>query len=387
MIAVALVAFWTSVAALTWVYFLYPLLALLYGRLIPVRLGGVVRPPESVTVGVAVHDGASEIAERLANILGDASGIELEVIVGNDGSTDGTPDFVRRLAASDSRIRLLDLARVGQSATQSAIVEAAQSEVVILTDVETRFAPGCLAALVAPFSSPRVGAVTGVLAWHYDQQTGTARHEGLYWRYEQWVRAAESRAGWLAAGTGALLAVRRSAYQPSPANTSLDQMLPLYCREAGLLVLVAPAAVGSDRGTASLGELFNSRVRIATQGIEANLRMSGRITPWRRPGSFLALWSHKILRWATPLLATLAVIAGAVLFAAGESPLFLVPGLAAIGVGLLALISYLGLRLGRALPLTGLALTILAVNLAFSLAWVNVVLRRPIGAWEPGQPR
>jgi hypothetical protein len=64
-----------------------------------------------------------------------------------------------------------------------------------------------------------------------------------------------------------------------------------------------------------------------------------------------------------------------------------VPGLAAIGVGLLALISYLGLRLGRALPLTGLALTILAVNLAFSLAWVNVVLRRPIGAWEPGQPR
>jgi hypothetical protein len=73
------------------------------------------------------------------------------------------------------------------------------------------------------------------------------------------------------------------------------------------------------------------------------------------------------------------------LFAAGESPLFLVPGLAALGVGSVALIGYLGLRLGRALPLTGLALTIVAVNLAFGLAWLNVILRRPMGAWEPGQ--
>ena len=173
---------------------------------------------------------------------------------------------------------------------------------VVLTDIETRFAPGCLEALLRAFADARVGCTTGVLNWHYDQETQTARHEGLYWRYEQTVRSWESSAGWLSAATGALLASRKGLYRPVPAHASLDQMLPLIARQAGRLVVTVSAAAGSDRGTAGPREQFWNRARIATQGIEANLRMMLRIPPWRRPGSFLAIWSHKLLRWATPSL-------------------------------------------------------------------------------------
>ncbi len=375
-------ALWGSLALLTWVYFGYPLLAATWARLRPAARLEEGAWPALVSVGVAVHDGADQLRQRLANVLEQAPPFTIEIIVASDGSTDATRQIARSLAATDERIKVLDLPRSGQSAAQMAVFDAARGEVVVLTDIETRFAPGCLAALVAPFSDPRVGCTTGILSWRYGQATSTARHEGLYWRYELAVRAWESRAGWLSAGTGALLAVRRSIYRPVPAHASLDQMLPLIARESGKLVLVAPGAVGTDRGTVSLADQFAGRTRIATQGIEANLRMSLHIPPWRRPGSFLAIWSHKLLRWATPFIAMLAVLGGIALWLDGRSVAYLLPaGLIVLG-GLLALVGYLAHRIGRNVPLTSFALTILVVNLAFALAWLNVLARRRVGAWE-----
>jgi Glycosyltransferases, probably involved in cell wall biogenesis len=385
MTTAAFVLFWVSSGALAWVYVAYPLIAAAWGSLWPVRLSTVAPWPSLVTVGLAVHNGADQLEERIANILGDRPPFALEVIVASDGSSDATGATVRALVSAGVQVRLLELPRRGQSAAQSAIFDAARSDFVVLTDLETRFAPGCVAALLAPFADERVGCVTGVLHWRFDEETQTAQNEGLYWRYEQAVRRWESRTGWLAAGTGALLAVRKSIYQPAPSHASLDQILPLFCCAVGSFVVVAPDARGTDRGTASLADQFATRIRIAIQGIEANLRMSVHVTPWRRPGCFLAIWSHKVLRWATPLFGTAATVAGIVLYASGRTPLYLLPAAAAALLGLLAVTGYAGLRLRRPVPFTGLALSIVAVNLAFTVAWLNVLLRRRVAAWEPAR--
>ncbi len=378
----SLVLFWLALGVLAWVYALYPLVALAWGRLRPLRLETGGSGPELVSVGIAVHDGAADIEQRLLNILGQDPAFPIEVIVASDGSRDATVEIARRLAENDFRVSVLDLPRDGTTAAQSSIFAAARGEVVVLTDVETRYAPGTLEQLVAPFSDPRAGCTTGVLRWHYDRSTPTAYHEGTYWRYEQRVRLWESQAGWLAAATGALLACRRELFRPIPRHASVDQMLPLLAREEGSYVICLPHAVGVDEGTFSVSDQFRSRTRIATQGIEANLRMVARITPWRRPGTALALWSHKLLRWATPFLGAVLVAAGAWLYLTGESVLYLAPAAAAVLVAGVAAIGYLGRRAGRAIPLTGLAVTIVTINAAFALGWANVLLRRRIGAWE-----
>ena len=113
----------------------------------------------------------------------------------------------RRIRRSGS----LALPRGGQTATQAALFDAARGEVVVLTDAETRFAPGCLAALAEALRDPRVGCATGRLEWRDEGATATSTQEGLYWRYERRVRELESRAGVLTAVTGALLAVRASS--------------------------------------------------------------------------------------------------------------------------------------------------------------------------------
>lgn len=378
-------AFWASLGLLAWVYGGYPLAACVAGRLRPIRLQPTAASPRLVTVGIAAHDAAAEIQGRIANVLDQVVPYDLEVIVASDGSNDGLVEAMGELLRDDPRVRLLALERIGQGAAQAAIFEAAAGDVVVLTDAETRFADGCLSALVAPFSDPRVGCTTGVLRWRYDRHTDTARHEGLYWRYEQLVRRWESRAGWLTAATGALLAVRRSAYRPAPAHASLDQMLPLHVRDIGMLVMAVQPAVGRDRGSSSLSDQFWSRTRIATQGIEANLRMAPRLSPWRRPGVALAIWSHKLLRWATPWLALATVFGALRLVRSGRRRAYLAAPAAALATGVLAIGGYIAERRERHVPLAGFARTVMAVNGAFSLAWVRVLARRRIGSWTPSR--
>lgn len=374
--------FWAAVGLLGWVYAGYPLAAQLAGRVRPVRLSSSGEPPRSVTVGIAIHNEVEEIAARVADVLAQELDASLEVIVASDGSTDGSDEVVRGLAAADARVRLLSLSRGGQTAAQNRILAEAGSEIVVLTDAETRFEPGCLAALVAPFADPRVGATTGVLLWRNLADTQTSRHEGIYWRYEQSVRRAESRAGWLTAATGALLALRRELITAVPEHSSFDHIAPLQVREAGRLIMAVPEAVATDRVVSGLGDQFRARSRTATRGIAANLAMIGRLPPWRNPTAAIAIWSHKILRWASPWALLAACAAGSRRAIRGERRYALMPAATTLVVVKAAVefrarkASRPGSRLGTA------ALAIVAVNAAFLRGWLNLLARRRIYVWQ-----
>ncbi|MEO8570955.1 MAG: glycosyltransferase [Chloroflexota bacterium] len=377
------IAFWTSTGLVTWVYAGYPVAAAALARVRPVVLRATDSPP-TLTVAIAVHDEAAHIAERIADALAqaDSGALIAEVLVGSDGSDDATDAIVAELAERDPRIRLLALPRRGQTATQADMFAAAHGEAVVLTDAETRFEPGCLAAMAAALRDPRVGCVTGRLEWRDEDATATSTQEGLYWRYERRVRELESRAGVLTAVTGALLAVRASAYRPVPPTASMDHLLPLYVREAGGLVVYVPDAVATDRPISGLREQFRNRTRTATRGIRANLSMVGALAPWRRPGPALAIWSHKLLRWATPWFVLLAAATGVVLGLDGE-PGYLVAPVAVAALALTASIAHLLIGAGRRPPrAVAFARSFAVVNLAFALGWVNVVRGRGIEVWH-----
>jgi cellulose synthase/poly-beta-1,6-N-acetylglucosamine synthase-like glycosyltransferase len=377
------VTFVISTVLLVWVYAGYPAVAAVAARLHPVHLGATAGDPCSITVAIAVHDEAGEIAGRIADVLaqdGPASPIE-EVLVGSDGSTDGTDLVVEAIARTDPRVRLLALPRAGQTPTQNALFATARGDLVVLTDAETRFAPDAITRLCAPFADPRVGAATGRMEWRDEAATATSRNEGFYWRYERRVRGLESRAGWLTAVTGAILAVRRDAWRPVAATASMDHLLPLYVREHGGLVVYVPEAVATDRPISGLREQFRSRSRTATRGIRANLSMAGRLAPWRRPSVALAIWSHKLLRWATPLMLAVAVAASAGLALGGWTPGWFVPALAGAGLAAAAFAHAL-VRVGRTPPRAiAFARAFVVVNLAFAVAWLNVARRRHIETW------
>lgn len=375
--------FWISTGALAWVYVGYPALVAVLARLRPLRLQPTLDRP-SLTVAIAVHNEAAQIGARIADALAQAGpGVQLaEVIVGSDGSTDETEAIVREIARAESRVRLLALERGGQTATQNALFEAARGEILVLTDAETRFAPACLARLADAFRDPRVACATGRLEWRGEDATATSANEGAYWRYERAVRAAESQAGFLTAVTGALLAVRRNRYRPVPPTVSMDHLLPLHARADGQLVVYISDAVATDRPISGLREQFRNRSRTATRGIVANLSMVGRLAPWRHPAAATAIWSHKLLRWGTPWLLVVSAASGALL-AVGGRPLYAIAPLAGAAGGIAAIAAHAISRTGRKPPAPiAFARAFAIVNLAFALAWWNVLRRHRIEAWH-----
>jgi GT2 family glycosyltransferase len=375
--------FWGAVAELGWVYAGYPLVAAVAAHRNGETLVGTTDVP-SITVAVAVHQGAGQIEERIRDVLAqESSGAHLhEVLVGSDGSTDGTDAIVARLARDEPRLRVLPLPRGGQTPTQEALFAAATGDIVVLTDAETRFAPGCLAALASAFTDPRIGCATGKLVWFSGDGTAASTGEGLYWRYELFVRELESRAGWLTTVTGAIVAIRRSAFKPVPAHSSLDELLPVYVREQGGMVVYVPDAVAMDRPISSASEQFRTRARISTRGIAGTISVL-RHSPIRsQRGPVLAMVSHKLMRWATPWAVLAAALAG--LGLARKGPVYAAAPTGLVAMAVLGATAEVAIRRGRRVPRpVAFARSFGVVNLAFALGWINVLRGHRYETWVP----
>ena len=167
----------------------------------------------------------------------------------------------------------------------------------------------------------------------------------------------------------------------------MDHLLPLYVREAGGLVVYVPGAVATDRPISGLREQLRNRTRTATRGIRANLSMVGPLAPWRRPGPAAAIWSHKLLRWATPWFVLVVAVAGLVLGFGGQ-PGYLVAPLVVAALAAVAVAAHLLIGAGRH-PWRAVTFvrSFAVVNVAFATGWLNVIRGREIEVWHRAEWR
>jgi cellulose synthase/poly-beta-1,6-N-acetylglucosamine synthase-like glycosyltransferase/peptidoglycan/xylan/chitin deacetylase (PgdA/CDA1 family) len=118
----------------------------------------VVRFQPSVAVIVPAYNEAVGI-ERAVRSLTRADYADLEVVVVDDGSTDGTPDLVDALRLPG--VRVIRQLNGGKAAALTTGVMATDAEVVVMVDGDTVFEPDTITNLVQPFADPAVGAVSG----------------------------------------------------------------------------------------------------------------------------------------------------------------------------------------------------------------------------------
>jgi cellulose synthase/poly-beta-1,6-N-acetylglucosamine synthase-like glycosyltransferase len=312
-------AMWGSAALIGWTHAGYPLAAALAARRVPVRSRATDDRAEgrlpSVTLIIAAHDEERVIAERLDNALAlDYPRGRLEVVLSLDGSTDATKAIAERHAAAAGAgevLRVLEQPRAGKVAAQNAAVRATSSDIVAFSDANSMWAPDALRRLVAHFDDPDVGYVCGRLRL-VDPASG-ANLEGLYWRYELWLRAQESRLDSITAGNGAIYAVRRSAYIELAPGHSHDIALPFRLRRRGLRSLYDPEAVATEPAAASTSAEWDRKVRMLSRSWHDTLR-GGMLDPRGMPPVYVvALISHRLLRYATGPLHVLVLIAAALL--------------------------------------------------------------------------
>jgi cellulose synthase/poly-beta-1,6-N-acetylglucosamine synthase-like glycosyltransferase len=313
----AKIAFWGSVAAIVHTHVGYPLSlrALSRNRGEPEAPGPHASDaePPMVSLVIPAHDEEEVIEEKLANALAlDYPRGRLELIVASDGSTDRTLDRARAGGADV----ILDLPRGGKLATQDAAVERARGDIVAFGDANSRWERGALRALVAAFDDPRVGYAAGRVEF-VDPEGDN--EEGAYWRLENEIRELESGLGGITAGNGAIYAVRRTAYRFLPPSRSHDLSFPFELRREGWLSVDVPAARATEKMVPSIEGEF-ARKRRMMVGLP-DIVVADRMWDLRGYGPAFAyeIVSHRLLRYATPLLHLKAFAANLALLRAGRS--------------------------------------------------------------------
>ncbi|WP_406401979.1 bifunctional polysaccharide deacetylase/glycosyltransferase family 2 protein [Streptomyces sp. NBC_00879] len=114
----------------------------------------VTRP---VSVLVPAYNERECIANTVRSLT--ASDHPIEVIVIDDGSTDGTAGIVEALRLP--RVRVVRQPNSGKPAALNRGIRNARYDIVVMMDGDTVFEPSTVRELVQPFGDPRVGAVAG----------------------------------------------------------------------------------------------------------------------------------------------------------------------------------------------------------------------------------
>ena len=289
------VLFWTSLAGILWTHAGYPLAAALLARLRAREVRKADITP-AVSVIVPAHDEESVIGARVDNLLAlDYPAEQLEIVVVSDGSTDGTDQVVSGYAAADPRVRLLALPRGGKLAALNHAVGESTRDIVAFSDANSKWEPNALRMLVRNLADDDVAYVCGRLV--LEGADGTNR-EGIYWRYELWLRESESALGSITGGNGAIYAVRRSAFEAQPYGQ--DAALPALMAGKGLRAVYDADAVAYEKPAANLEDEFGRKARMFRWSWYHLL--AGR--PTRGSGlMFRAEWfSHRTLRYGSGIL-------------------------------------------------------------------------------------
>lgn len=310
MIVVAIV-FWVAAGLLVYTHLGYPLLlaALTASRREP-RAGPVDDWPR-VSLIVAAHD-EEEVIERWVSSMRSQNypGDRLELIVASDGSTDGTA----RLARAAGADLVLELPHGGKVRALNAASERASGDILAFSDANAIWGTSALAELVKWFGDDRIGYVCGGVRLIGE---GGANQEGLYWRYEMAVRTLESRLAGVTAGNGAINAVRREAFIVLEPTRGQDISLPYELTKRGWRAVFEPRADALEPVAATLGSELARKRRMLT-GSWATLLRHGMLSPrGYSPAYAFEIYSHRLLRYASPILHLVAFAANVALLGAG----------------------------------------------------------------------
>ncbi len=337
----------------------------------------------SVTVLIPAYNEASFIGAKIRNTLElNYPRSQFRVLVITDGSTDGTDQIVKAFP----QVELLHATdRLGKAAAINRAMELVNSSIVLLTDANALLNEKAVQYLVAHFSDSSIGAVSG------EKQVGmadgvelSAEGEGLYWKYESFLKKNDARLYSIVGAAGELLAFRTVLFQALDPDTILDDfVLSMRICEQGYRIGYEPDAIAMETGSFNLEEEQKRKIRIAAGGFQALGRL-GKSWSWSaNPILFFQFLSHRVFRW---------VLAAPALVLLGLSTIYLVVcdsggiyQLAALGQLVfygLAVLGWLGARTNTKWPIVFIPYYFVFMHWAILLGLFRFLSGRQDAKWE-----
>lgn len=332
-----------------------------------------------VTIVLPVFNEEQRIKGKIENLLAqNYDRRNMEIVVVSDGSTDGTEGIIEQY--TDRGVRLIRTpGRYGKSLAQNLGVAESSGEILVLTDAAVEMAGDCLMELIRPFCNPNVGCTTAKLLFRSGERSDTGEAQGIYWKYELKLRKLESSLGLLATAAGPAMAIRRDLWQDLDSQYGDDCVLPLDVVLAGKKVLQAEDAVAWDQSFESVHQELKARVRMTIRNWNGTWSRSELLNPWKYPKYAFTLWSHKIIRWLSPVFMAFLGFSVMLLAISGEA---LWPLVLYVLLVLMACIGYWAMKRGVRIPGLSILSSFLVANLGFAEGLRQVMAGRVVKIYD-----
>jgi len=295
------ILFWTFLSILLYTYLGYALLLLLFKLLKTIffrRKKNLLSSYEpDVCLFVTAYNEKDYMAHKIKNLLELDYPVEkIQYVWVTDGSDDGTPDLLRQY----ENMEVYHLPeRRGKMHAMNRGMQFVKAPVVIFSDTNTLLNKKAIREIVVQFSNPATGCVAGekrIMEKRADD--AAAAGEGIYWKYESWIKKMDAELNTAVGAVGELFAIRTELFEEVEPDTILDDfMISLRIAEKGFRIAYTSHAYAEETASLNVKEELKRKIRIAAGGIQALVRLKNLLNPFRYGVLTWQYISHKVLRW------------------------------------------------------------------------------------------
>ncbi|MFO7864129.1 MAG: glycosyltransferase, partial [Salinivirgaceae bacterium] len=216
--------FWTLLLFVFYSYLIYPVIVYLLGAVAGKNKHELPMPEEqslpSITLLVTAFNEKNVVDQKIRNsheLIYPKN--KLTLLWVTDGSDDGTPEKVK--AYPDVKV-LHEKARKGKIHAMNRAATQVTTDIIVFCDANTLLTKDTLMQIAKHFQDERVGCVAGEKQIIKKDQTAAGSGEGLYWKYESWLKKLDYRFNTTLGAAGELFAVRKELFIPVESDTVLD---------------------------------------------------------------------------------------------------------------------------------------------------------------------
>jgi len=251
-----------------------------------------------VTLFIAAYNEIDFVETKIKNSLSlNYPKDKIEFVWVTDGSDDGTNLELQKY----ENIKVLHQnERKGKIGAINRGMAYVNTPIVIFSDANSLLNKGAIREIVKEFADKKVGCVAGekrISAGDKDNAVNSG--EGIYWKYESFIKRNESGLSSVVGAVGELFAIRTELFETIEEDTILDDLIiSLRIALKGYKIKYTPNAYATEKASANINEELKRKIRIAYGGFQAISRLLPILNPLRHPLLSFQYNSHKILRWA-----------------------------------------------------------------------------------------
>lgn len=263
----------------------------------------------TVSMIIAAYNEEKFIEEKIKNCLQlNYPPDKIEFIFVTDGSNDKTPEIVNEYQRKKTTIKLFhESERRGKLKAISRVVPFTNGEILVFSDANSFYNREAIRYLVRPLQFEKVGCVAGEKK--VVSIDNKIEAEGLYWKYESFLKKLDSEIYSIVGAAGEIFAIRKSLFTDLPENTiNEDFVLTMNIAAKGYRVVYEPRAFAIEAPTKSVFEEFKRRIRISTGGLQAISLLKNLFDIKKYKFLSFQFISHRILRWTITPLSFLTIL-------------------------------------------------------------------------------